>query len=111
MSTLVIMLIWSPPASSPASDLASLIEPWGANGLRIRISANGSAVVRGLPGALDPQPPRGTPNNTAARGRYVTFRLNFHHLDRFELDLRGHKHVRGAAFSCLRLKWADIVLI
>ena len=42
---------------------------------------------------------------------YVTFRLNFHHFDRFELDLRGHIHVRGAAFSCLRLKLADIVLI
>ena len=43
--------------------------------------------------------------------RYVTFRLNFHRFDRFELDLRGHMHVRGAAFSCLRLKWADIGLI
>ena len=42
---------------------------------------------------------------------YVTFRLNFHHFDHFELDLRGHIHVRGAAFSCLRLKWADVVLI
>ena len=42
---------------------------------------------------------------------YVTFRLNFHHFDRFELDLRGHTHVRGAAFSCLRLKLAEIVLI
>ena len=40
-----------------------------------------------------------------------TFRLNFHRFDRFELDLRGHMHVRGAAFSCLRLKWADMVLI
>ena len=43
--------------------------------------------------------------------RYVTFRLNFHHFHRFELDLRGYIHVRGAAFSCLRLKLADIVLI
>ena len=42
---------------------------------------------------------------------YVTFRLNFHHFDRLELDLRGHIHVRGAAFSCLRLKLAYIVLI
>ena len=41
----------------------------------------------------------------------VTFRLNFHHFDRFELDLRGHIHVRGAAFSWLRLKLANIVLI
>ena len=36
---------------------------------------------------------------------------DFHRFDRFELDLRGHTHVRGAAFSCLRLKLADIVLI
>ena len=42
---------------------------------------------------------------------YVTFRLNFHHFDRFELDLRGHTHVRGAASSCLRFKLADLVLI
>ena len=42
--------------------------------------------------------------------RYVTFRLNFHHFYRFELDLRGHIHVWGAAFSCLRSKLADIVL-
>ena len=42
---------------------------------------------------------------------YVTFRLNFHHFHQFELDLRGHIHVRGAAFSCLRSKLADIVLI
>ena len=50
-------------------------------------------------------------NNREALPMYVTFRLNFHHLDRFELDLRGHTHVRGAAFSCLRLKLAEIVLI
>ena len=42
---------------------------------------------------------------------YITFRPNFHHFDRFELDFRGHIHVWGAAFSCLRLKWADMVLI
>ena len=42
---------------------------------------------------------------------YVTFWLNFHHFDRIELDLCGHTHVQGAAFSCLRLKWADLVLI
>ena len=42
---------------------------------------------------------------------YVTFRLNSHHFDRSEQDLRGHIHARGAAFSCLRLKLADIVLI
>ena len=39
---------------------------------------------------------------------YVTFRLNFHHFDCFELDLRkhshvrDHSHVRGATFSCPR---------
>ena len=44
-------------------------------------------------------------------GMYGTFRLNFHRFDRFELDLRGHTQVWGAALSCLRLKWADIVLI
>ena len=42
---------------------------------------------------------------------YVTFWLNFHHFDHFELDFRGHIHVRGADVSCLRLKLADIVLI
>ena len=46
-----------------------------------------------------------------AGAMYGTFRRNFHHFDRFELDLHGHIHVRGAAFSCLRLKWADMVLI
>ena len=47
---------------------------------------------------------------SAMRG-YVTFWPNFHHFHRFELDLRGHTRARGAAFSCLRLKLADIVLI
>ena len=42
---------------------------------------------------------------------YDSFRLNFHHFHRFELDLRGHVHVRGAALSWLRLNLADIVLI
>ena len=42
---------------------------------------------------------------------YGTFRLNFHHFDRIALDLRGNTHVRGAAFSCLRSKLADMVLI
>ena len=41
----------------------------------------------------------------------MTFRLNFRHFDHSELDLRGHIHAQGAAFSCLRLKLADIVLI
>ena len=40
---------------------------------------------------------------------YVTFRLNFHHFDRFELDMRGHAQVRGAASSCLRFKLGDLV--
>ena len=42
---------------------------------------------------------------------YGTFRPDFRHFDRFELDLGGHVHVRGAAVSCLRSKLADIVLI
>ena len=42
---------------------------------------------------------------------YGTFRLNFHRFDRLELDLPGHTQPQGAAFSCLRLKWADMVLI
>ena len=42
---------------------------------------------------------------------YVTFRHNFHHFDRFELDLHGHIHMQRATFSCFRLKLADIVLI
>ena len=50
-------------------------------------------------------------NLTSLLDVYGTFRLNFHHFDRFELDLRRHIHVRGAAFSCLRLKLADMVLI
>ena len=45
------------------------------------------------------------------RQRYGTFRLNFHRFDRFELDLRGHTQPQGAAFSCLRLRWAYMVLI
>ena len=43
--------------------------------------------------------------------RYGTFHPNFHHFDRFELDLRRHIQVWGAAFSCPRLKSADMVLI
>ena len=43
--------------------------------------------------------------------RYVTFRLNFHHFDRFELDLHGHIHMQGATCSWFRLKLADMVLI
>ena len=42
---------------------------------------------------------------------YDTFRLNFHHFDRFELGFREDTHVRGAAFSCLRFKLADMMLI
>ena len=43
--------------------------------------------------------------------RYGTLRLNFHRFDRFELGLRGHTHVQGAAFSCLRFKLADMLPI
>ena len=43
--------------------------------------------------------------------RYVTFWLDFHHFDRFELDLHEHTQVRGAAFAWRRLKLADTVLI
>ena len=42
---------------------------------------------------------------------YGAFRTNFHPFDRIKLDLRGHIHVQGAAFSWLRLKSADLVLI
>ena len=42
---------------------------------------------------------------------YGTFRADFNHFDRIELGLREHTHVRGAAFSCPRLKLADMVLI
>ena len=66
-------------------------------------------------------PPRSriTPRWTRSRSKavtgpttpYGTFRPNFHHFDRFELDLRGHTRARGAALSCLRLKSADMVLI
>ena len=53
-----------------------------------------------------------TGDHGASKSVYVTFRpVDFHHFDRVELDLRGHMHVRGAAFSCLRFKWADMVLI
>ena len=51
------------------------------------------------------------PTEAQAVEMYGTFRLNFHRFDRFELDLRGRIHVRGAAFSCLRLKSAEIVLL
>ena len=42
---------------------------------------------------------------------YVTFRLRFHRFGRFELDLRGHTCVRGAAFSCPRFKLADMLIL
>ena len=42
---------------------------------------------------------------------YGTFRIDFHRFDWFKLDLRGHTQPRGAAGSCLRFKWADMVLI
>ena len=39
------------------------------------------------------------------------FRQCFLHFGHFELDVRGHTQAQGAAFSCLRLKLADMVLI
>ena len=42
---------------------------------------------------------------------YVKFRQCFLYFGCFEPDLRRRIYVRGAAFSCLRLKLADIVLI
>ena len=71
------------------------------------VSNVSAAQVRSAISAVDPD---GVMVELCA-ARYVTFRLIFHHFDRFELDLRGHMHVRGAAFSCLRFKLADIVLI
>ena len=65
------------------------IENWGI--------AEGSAT------AVSQQP--------SSYSRYGTFRADFHHFDRIALDLRGNTHVRGAAFSCPRLKLADMVLI
>ena len=53
----------------------------------------------------------GHPSRRPMGTTYVTFRLNFHHFDYFELDPREDIHVRGAALSCLRLKLADVVLI
>ena len=42
---------------------------------------------------------------------YVPLRLDFLHLDQFELDLRGQTQPRGAAVSIPRFKLADMVLI
>ena len=42
---------------------------------------------------------------------YNDFDIILVHFDCFELDLRGHTQVWGATLSCLRLKWADMVLI
>ena len=66
----------------------------------VRSSAIGQAILTANASLIE----------TAMTG-YATFRLNFHRFDRFELDLRGRTHVRGAALSCLRLKSADIVLL
>ena len=54
---------------------------------------------------------RSLTGSAARTSGYVTFQADFHHFDHLELDLREHVHVRGAAFSCLRLKLADMVLI
>ena len=42
---------------------------------------------------------------------YVKFRQQFLYFGHFELDVRGYTQAQGAAFSCLRLKLADMVLI
>ena len=42
---------------------------------------------------------------------YVKFRHHFLYFGHFELDVRGYTQAQGAAFSCLRLKLADMVLI
>ena len=47
--------------------------------------ANGGACLDSAPGAGPAPGPPGPPNDL----KYVTFRLTFHHVDRFELDLRG----------------------
>ena len=72
-----------------------------------RVDADGSAPATSLtPELCDNQ-------NFAVVGGFVygTFRADFHHFDRIELDLRGNPHVRGAAGSGLRLKLANMVLI
>ena len=46
--------------------------------------------------------------NLAVRQVSEKIYLYFGH---FEQDLRGHTQAQGAAFSCLRLKVADMVLI
>ena len=75
----------------------------------------GCLFVSGVPGtgktATIRSVARSLKDEREAGNLYVTFRLDFHHFDHFELDLRGHIHVRGAAFFWLRLELADIVLI
>ena len=66
---------------------------------------DGSGVSRGK------MIPSASWNLAASWFGYVTFRLTFHHFDRFELDLREHTQAWGAALSCPRLKLADMVLI
>ena len=91
---------------------AMLIGGWLGLGIRCcgQFGAAGTATRCGRAGRT----PRGATPSASAPGTptgYVTFRADFHHFDRFELDLRGHIHVWSAAFSCVRLKLADIVLI
>ena len=70
------------------------------------------AVVAALsPERWAVQPVRPERLHRNQRHMYGTSRLNFHRFDRFELDLRGHTQPQGAAVSCLRLEWADMVLI
>ena len=65
------------------------------------------------PRRLSPRPegPGDRPRLKGVLQRYGTFRLDFHHLHRFELDLRGHTRVRGAALPCPRFRLADMVAI
>ena len=43
--------------------------------------------------------------------KYGTFQQHLLYFCHSELGVRGHTQVWGAAFSCPRLKWADVVLI
>ena len=49
--------------------------------------------------------------NDKERRWYGTFGPDVHHFDCFELNFRRPAEAQAAAFSCLRSKWADIVLI
>ena len=86
------------PGNAVLDDLAALVVGWRPG------EEGGPAFVNLLMG-------RANPSGRLTQNWYGTFRADFHHFDRIELDLRGNTHVRGAAFSCPRLKLADMVLI